>query len=131
MNDVLSWLYDYCSQNDIMIQHINYLGSHAPSMAYTYPRLITFNDSWYNDDEKPFMLAHEIGHVMCGTTICYDTQNHKLSISKNECEHDANIFAIKLFKKYCAENGIHYDNAVQFAEAFAIPKKCFYLLEKV
>lgn len=128
MDEILSWLCDYCWKHNIGIQYINYMGSHDPSVCYEWPRLIIYNDQWYKPNEKPFMLAHEIGHVMCGTTICYSNDSGvKVNQSKNESA--ANKFAINLLQKYCDETDIYFSSKYQFANAFGIPKRCFYLLE--
>lgn len=129
MDDLLAWLYEYCSQHKIGIRFINYLDSNAPSVCYKLPRMIIYNEKWHDQQEQPFILAHEIGHIMCGTTICY--HNKGIQISKNKSECDANTFAINLLSKYCEENDICFDNKYQFATAFGIPNRCFYLLEKV
>lgn len=128
MDEVLSWLCDYCLKHKIGIQYIGFMNPHDPSVCYEWPRLIIYNDHWYKPNEKPFILAHEIGHVMCGTTICYtNTTGVKVNQSKNESE--ANKFAINLLEKYCEETDICFSSKYQFANAFGIPKRCFYLLE--
>lgn len=128
MDEILSWLCDYCLKHKIGVQYIGFMNPHDPSVCYEWPRLIIYNDHWYKPNEKPFILAHEIGHVMCGTTICYNINDGiEINRSKNEC--DANKFAIELLMKYCEETDINFSNRYQFANAFGIPKRCFYLLE--
>ena len=36
----------------------------APSDSWHNPKLIIFNANYYKVNERPFMLAHEIGHVV-------------------------------------------------------------------
>ncbi len=125
MDDVLSFLIDYCWEHNIGIQYISYMSPKDPSICYEWPRLIIYNDNWQTNQEKPFILAHEIGHIMCGSTICY-LQNH---IGTKKSENDANKFAIMLLQKYCEQNDIVFENKYKFAESFGIPKNIYYLLE--
>lgn len=127
MDDVISFLIDYCCEHKIGIQYISYMQPQDPSLCYQWPRLIIYNENWANKKEKPFILAHEIGHVMCGSTICY----HKNHIETKKSENDANRFAIKLLRDYCKKNDIVFESKYCFAESFGIPRKIYYLLEEV
>lgn len=84
MDDVLSFLTDYCWKNKIGIQYISYMDPKDPSLCYEWPRLIIYNENWQVKKEKPFILAHEIGHVMCGDAFCYYIGNNKAE-RYNEC----------------------------------------------
>lgn len=126
MDDVLSFLTDYCWKNKIGIQYISYMDPKDPSLCYEWPRLIIYNENWQVKKEKPFILAHEIGHVMCGDADFYYKNHNGTDIE--ECT--ANKFAINLLKKYCEENDIYFESNYCFAKAFGIPKRLYYLLEE-
>lgn len=125
MDEVLSFLVDFCWKNKIGIQYISYMNPNDPSICYEWSKLIIYNENWKITKEKPFILAHEIGHVMCGSTICY-CHNH---IETRQSEYDANRFTIKLLQDYCNKNDIVYESIYKFADSFGIPQKFYYLLE--
>lgn len=125
MNDVLAWLYHYCLDKKIGIQYISYMNPHDPFVCYEWPRLIIYNEQWYKPTEKPFILAHEIGHVTNGDAFSY----HNCQNGIGHEEYLANAFAIKLLKQYCEQNDIYFNNIYDFARAFAVPRNVNYILE--
>lgn len=126
MDDVLTWLLNYCCDHDIGVIYDNNLPPYAPSDSYCNPKLVIFNDNFYNDNEKPYMLAHEIGHIVCGNPEFFKTAN--LGIAKGE--HFANKYAIKLLLMYCDEMDLQFNSYYDFAKVFAIPTRNYYLLEE-
>lgn len=128
MDDIISFLIDFCEKNKIGIQYISYMNPNDPSVSYEWPRLIILNENWKESFEKPFILAHEIGHVMCGNAFCYYIGNNKAE-RYNECI--ANKFAINLLLNYCEQNDLFFESKYKFAETFGIPRKLYYLLEEV
>lgn len=127
MDNVLKWLMNYCLDNGIGIVYGNDLPSNAPSDSLCNPKLVIFNDNYQNENEKPFMMAHEIGHVIEGNPEYY----HLAYLGKIRGEYLANVFAINLLVMYCEDNDIWYDNIYDFAKSFGIPKQYFYLLEEI
>lgn len=127
MDNVLQWLMNYCLDNDIGVVYKNDLPSTAPSDSWCNPKLVIFNGNYYKENEKPFMLAHEIGHVIEGNPEFY----HLAYLGREKGEFSANRFAINLLRIYCLENDIHYSTYYDFAKAFAIPKQQYYVLEFV
>lgn len=126
--DIMMWLVDYCKRHHIEINFVNYLDPKAKSYAFRLPKVIYFNDKWFRIDEKPFLLAHEIGHTMCAREDMVKSSDSYCNKSKNECK--ANRFAIRLLRKYCEENDIFFDSVYNFASFFGIPSRCFYILEE-
>ncbi|MBD5431676.1 MAG: ImmA/IrrE family metallo-endopeptidase [Lactobacillus sp.] len=126
MDNVLKWLMNYCLDNDIGIIYSNDLPPTAPSDSLCNPKLVIFNDNYYNESEKPFMMAHEIGHVVEGNPEYY----HLAYLGVERGEYSANVFAINLLYEYCLENDIWYETIYQFAEAFGIPQSKYYLLKE-
>lgn len=100
----------------------------APPVSYNEPgKLIIMNNKWMYPEQTPFLLAHEIGHVI-HETECFYNINSKTRLKG---EYNENIFAIKLLQQYCLENEIYFDNWYSFARSFGIPKKCYYLLNLI
>lgn len=127
MNEVITWLMNYCMDHDIGIIHKKNLPETAPSDSWHNPKLIIFNANYYKVNERPFMLAHEIGHVVEEVPEYY-----KLAyLGMEKGEFSANRFAINLLSLYCMENDIWYETYYDFAQAFGIPKDKYYVLEFV
>lgn len=127
--DVMMWLANYCEKHKI---EINYLSDMSPTdkpQSFRYPKIIFLNDKWFNINEKPFIFAHEIGHTLCAREDLVKKSDTYSKKSKNE--YFANKFAIRLLQKYCEENDIVFNSVYDFANAFGIPSKYWYLLEKV
>ena len=127
MDNVLKWLMNYCMEHDIGVLYKKDLPETAPSDSWQNPKLIIFNANYYKVNERPFMLAHEIGHVIDEVPEYYKLAH--LGIEKGE--FSANRFAINLLALYCFENDIWYGTYYDFAKAFGIPKDKYYILELV
>lgn len=109
----------------IGVEFTNKLPSYAPSVSYNRPgKLIIMNSKWPQPTQTPFLLAHEIYHVL-HEEKSYFNLNDK---TKNSGEAQANTFAIKLLQRYCIENEFYFSSIYQFAKSFAIPRECYYLL---
>ena len=117
-------MFDY----KIGVEFSDRLPPFAPPLSYNHVgRLIIMNARWPYPTEIPFQLAHEIAHVLYEDQQYYNLNDQTV----NHGEADANIFAIKLLQKYCKENDYRFDTYYKFAQAFDIPKSCYYLLEEV
>lgn len=127
MNEVITWLMNYCMKHGIGVVYQKKLPETAPSDSWHNPKLIIFNANYYKVNERPFMLAHEIGHVVEEVPEYYKLAY--LGIEKGE--FSANRFAINLLSLYCLENDIWYETYYDFAKAFGIPKDKYYILEFV
>ena len=86
MDNVLQWLMNYCLDNDIGVVYKNDLPPTAPSDSWCNPKLVIFNGNYYKENEKPFMLAHEIGHVIEGSPEFY----HLAFLGREKGEFSAN-----------------------------------------
>ncbi|MBI1708271.1 ImmA/IrrE family metallo-endopeptidase [Lactobacillus crispatus] len=112
----------------IGVEFTNKLPSYAPSVSYNKPgKLIIMNSSWPYPTQIPFLLAHEICHVLNEEKSYFNLNDR----TKNSGEAQANISAIKLLQRYCIENEFHFSSIYQFARSFAIPKECYYLLADI
>lgn len=127
MNEVITWLMNYCMKHGIGVIYQTSLPENAPSDSWHNPKLIIFNANYYKKDEHPFMLAHEIGHVVEEVPEFY----HLAYLGKEKGEFSANRFAINLLALYCFKNDIWYETYYDFAKAFGIPKDKYYVLEIV
>ena len=86
------------------------------------------NANYKNIDEIPFITAHEIGHLMLGHS---KKKYYASPANKIRMEREANEYSLDLLTEYCDLNEIYFYNAYAFAEAFGVPKDCYYLLNEV
>lgn len=125
---LMRYLMNYAFDHHIDIEFTYKLPPYAPSVSYNEPgRLIIMNSRWPFPTHTPFLLAHEIGHVVEEVPEYY-----KLAyLGMEKGEFSANRFAINLLSLYCMENDIWYETYYDFAQAFGIPKDKYYVLEFV
>ena len=99
---LLRYLMNYAMfEHHIGVEFTNRLPAYAPSVSYNAPgKLIIMNANWIRPIEIPFLLAHEIGHVLHE----YEAYFHLNNLTKVHGEACENIFAIKLLRQYCTEN---------------------------
>lgn len=125
MDDVLAWLSNYAMDHGIGIIFDKKLPPDAPSDSWEFPPIAIINSNWYNKNELPFITAHEICHVLYGSAEYY----HSACRGMESGESDANLGAIKLLLQYARETDMHFATYYQFANAFCIPKKHYYLID--
>lgn len=127
LDDVIDWLITYATNHKIGVIATWDLSPTDPSAASDLPPIIAINFNWYDKNEIPFMISHEIGHAYAQNSIYYHASH--LGIERGESE--ANIFAINLLLKYCKEHELYFSTIYEFAKNFSIPKKCYYLLDSI
>lgn len=126
---LMTYLMNYAMfEHSIGVEFTDKLPPSAPPISYNKPgKLIIMNAKWIYPVQIPFLLAHEIGHVLHENACFY----HISSLTVNKGEANENLFAIKLLQKYCVENEIYFDTWYHFAKCFGVPKECYYLLELI
>ncbi|WP_265483710.1 MULTISPECIES: ImmA/IrrE family metallo-endopeptidase [unclassified Lactobacillus] len=145
-DEMLEYLYNFCTKHHIRVVNFtnqeikNTLGhisnsvsdtSQVPSFSfpntiYGFP-CIFINLEYYKPLEIPFMVAHEIGHILEGNPDNFIYLHNGIS----QEERQANLFAINLIDSYASERNYHYSSIYQFAQCFNIPNKYYYLLTEV
>lgn len=125
---LMRYLMNYAFDHHIGIEFTYKLPPYAPSVSYNEPgRLIIMNSRWPFPTHTPFLLAHEIEHVLHEEESYFNLND----ITNRKGEAQENFFAIKLLQQYCIENEFHFTSIYQFARSFAIPKECYYLLADI
>jgi Zn-dependent peptidase ImmA (M78 family) len=125
LDDLISLLLNYAFNNNIGFELTYKLHGDTPSMAITNGRMIIINMNWFNKNEIPFIIAHEIAHVLNG-----DVKNNY----KNKCnsvtataENKANLRAVDIIiPMYFELNGDYsYRSITPIMEQLCIPQ-CYY-----
>lgn len=125
-NEVIKWLMNYALDHQIGVVFSYKAGINEPSEAFPEYSTAVINANWKNIDEIPFIIGHEIGHLMLGHTRKEFETSPANSI---RMEQEANKYSLNLLAEYCELNEICFYNRYQFAKVFGIPKDVYYLLE--
>ncbi|KRK56932.1 ImmA/IrrE family metallo-endopeptidase [Fructilactobacillus fructivorans] len=120
MHEIINSLFNYALDNDIAVEYTDKLHQNTQSFADVRSRSIVINANWQPRKQLPFIIAHEISHIM----QC-DQDDAILSFTtllSPKYEQKANVNAIKLLIPFYADNKeIDQINLEEFMELFAIP----------
>ena len=127
-NNLINWLMNYCFDHDIGACLTNELPDAIGGKSYVIPAdLVVVNNNWHNELEIPFIIGHELGHLMLG----HKRKEFDESPTKRILmERAANEYSLYLLTEYCDLHEIYFYDKYTFAHAFGIPKDCYYLLEE-
>lgn len=125
MNDLIKYLLDYAFDREINLVLAKELDPSFPSCAISARRSILINLNWKNHNELPFIIAHEIAHILEDDPgVCY----YSSATSRVKIEARANSRAIGLMLGYCQVNDIDVDNPLAFCDCFGVPTEYAYLV---
>lgn len=117
MNDLKIYLINYALQHDIGVIITDKLKPYTTSQADISTRQIIINENWHRPSEVPFMIAHEIAHILNEDVgIVY----YSSFANKTKVEHSANIKAIEILLDYCELQDLTLEPE-QFRQSFGIP----------
>lgn len=116
----MEYLKKICVNNGIRVIFESRLSPFTPSSASLKTRCIVLNTNWHNRKELPLQFAHEIGHILKGSS--YDLAFYHANYSSHsKAEKTANIGAVKLLLEYANNNDIPINNIARFMDSFGIP----------
>lgn len=127
MNDLLEYLMNYALEAGIGVIYDATLPSDAPSVSYAKSRIIILNGNWARRFESPFVLAHEIGHIV----LQHRCSSLAAPTIKIKMEHEADVFATEIIWNYSKLIGVEYNNVYSFMQAFGIPNRMFETVSKL
>lgn len=126
-DEVIKWLMNYALDHNFGVVFTYNAHKDDPSESFPEFRTAVINANYRNIDEIPFIIGHELGHLILG----HDSQNYYSSpAQKIRMERAANEYSLSLLIKYCELHEIYFYNKFVFAKSFGIPKDCYYLLTK-
>ena len=125
-DNLMKYLMNYAMfKYHIGVEFTDRLPPIAPPISYKKPgKLIIMNARWKYPTQIPFLLAHEIGHILDENAMYY----HLNDLNTNKGEARENLFAINVLKQYCIENEFNFSSSI-LAKCFGIPQECYYLLD--
>lgn len=125
MNDVMTYLINLGFDYGISTTLTDQLPDNFPSSSSLRKQKVLINMNWKNNTEIPFILAHELAHLINKDSgINY----YKSVTIHNKTEFEANKTAIDLFINYCHANDIEFNNPIRFCEQFGIPTELEYIV---
>ena len=120
MQQILDYLYAIALKKGIAIATTKDLAPETPSLSLNSRKTIIVNMNWYNTSEIPFIIAHELSHMLNDDSgvLYYSTSSAEIAI-----EGAANKKAISMLINYAKMEDANTLNPVQFMEQFGIPSK--------
>lgn len=116
MDEVIDWLVNYALDHDIgvILDRLNF----GPNVsASTDGKNVLVNMNWKNSNEVPFLLAHEISHVLNKDGAA----NYCTATSTTKMESVANNNAIDLLLEYCNACDKQPQTYIDFMKYYGIP----------
>lgn len=91
-----------------------------PNMSFTKRRYIIINRNWKKQEEIPFIIGHEIAHIMLGKTgVMY----YSSFAGQNSDENEADLYSLNLLYDYACNHGQYFEDPGSFVQAYGIPSR--------
>lgn len=120
MNDAIDFAINTVLEHGVGIE-ITYQRPSFQSCAVMQHNLVIINPNANDRSLLPFVILHELGHVILG--------HHDLGCvspsAKIKQEHEADAFATKLIWSYSRRLDVSYNSVYDFMSSFGIPSKMF------
>ena len=127
-NEVIKWLMNYALDHQFGVTFSYTTEDDDPSEAFPEYSTAVINANWKNIDEIPFIIGHELGHLVLGHKR---KEFDESPVKRIRMEKSANEYSLYLLTEYCDDMDFYFDNKYVFAETFGIPKSVYYLLDEV
>lgn len=125
MNNLLSFLINYGFDHGISTTLTHKLSPDFPSSSSKAKQKVLINMNWSNKSEIPFILAHELGHLLNGDS---GVNYYRSPTVHNKTEFGANSTAINLLIDFCHRYDLYFNNPIQFCEQFGVPAELEYIV---
>lgn len=118
MEDLIKYLLKYAFDHGISCALIRREQSYQ-SVALPDKKLIVINQNSKNKFELPFIIGHEIGHIMNGDV------NGAFYCGKpiNSEERLADLYSLNLIYGYASNQFDNFEEPVQFIQQYGIPDR--------
>ncbi|WEV40314.1 M48 family metalloprotease [Lactobacillus sp. ESL0681] len=120
MNDLIQFLFDFAFDQGFGIAQIC-KDEEYRSLADKTRNLIIINTNWKNRNELPFIIGHEIGHLMDGDTGISNYCGNALT-SK---ERHADLYSLNLIFDYATIQYDSFEEPHDFMQQYGIPNRMF------
>lgn len=117
--ELIDWLLAYAKKHKIIVEFVWVDPSYHPFSLKEH-RVAFINMNWHRQEEVPFSIGHEIGHIMLANGEI-DTSKYSSFAEHNSEEDPADIFSVKLIYDYSCRKGDCFQEPGFFMQAYGIP----------
>lgn len=115
--DLIEYLLNYAFKHGISYTLVQ-SEPDDPAISFKQERKMYINTNWRNSNEIPFIIGHEIGHLMLGDQgIMY----YESFSGQNSEEHSADLYSLNLIYNYSAKKGDSFQEPGTFIQNYGIP----------
>ena len=118
MIDIIDYLFKVSTSLGINFEAI-YEAPDFPSISFHKANKMYINLNWKNQWEIPFIIGHEMGHLVNGDIGTWEYQSGPSS--KGSKEHNADIFSLKMIFDYAMNQIDAPSEPCDFIDQFGIP----------
>lgn len=120
LTDLMQFLFDFAFSQGFGVAQISKDEEYRP-LADKTRNLIIINTNWKNKSELPFIIGHEIGHLMDGDVgLSYYCGNALTSK-----EHHADLYSLNLIFDYATRQYDCFNEPSEFMRAYGIPVRMY------
>ncbi|QHJ84389.1 MAG: hypothetical protein [Bacteriophage sp.] len=120
MEDLIKYLLKYAFDHGISCALI-WKEQDYQSVALPEKKLIVINQNCKNKYELPFIIGHEIGHIINGD----DNEKFYCGNSINSEERLADLYSLNLIYDYASSQFDTFEEPIQFIQQYGIPERMF------
>lgn len=117
--ELIEYLINFADKHRIKCERINVNPAYH-SVADKGRRIIFINMNWQRPAEIPFIIGHEIGHVLLTDDEC-EVRRKITFAEKNAEEKPADLFSLKLIYDFSRKKGDSFSDPGLFMQAYSIP----------
>lgn len=119
-NDLINYLLNYAMDCGFGYELIHDTDPDDPSFSMKKRKRMAINMNWHNSDEIPFIIGHEIGHLILGEqgVKYYSSFSGQLSEEK-----PADLYSLNLIYDYSCNRGDGFTEPGLFMQAYGIPRR--------
>ncbi|CAK1254448.1 MULTISPECIES: ImmA/IrrE family metallo-endopeptidase [Fructobacillus] len=120
MQEIINSLLTYAEKLNLGVIYTAALTKKTPSFADTQSKFIVINSNWYRPSQLPFIIAHEISHLLqCSSG---DAKLSATTLLNERYEKEANHQAIHLLVPfYVIDKEKEQVNVYEFMKLFDLP----------
>ncbi|MDF7683484.1 hypothetical protein PT287_08230 [Lactobacillus sp. ESL0679] len=120
MNDLIQYLLNFALDQGFGVAQLCEDEDYR-SLADKSKQLIIININWRNKTELPFIIGHEIGHLIDGD---YGL-SHYCGTTLTSKERHADLYSLNLIFDYATRQYDCYEEPSQFMQAYGIPTRMY------
>lgn len=119
-NDLITYLLNYAMKCGYGYELIYDVNPYDPSFSMKKRKRMAINMNWHNQNEIPFIIGHEIGHLILGEQGVKYYKSYAGQVSE---ERPADLYSLDLIFDYACKNDQYFEEPGQFMQAYGIPHR--------